>query len=198
MIRSEQGFNRSDVVVGTDCGAINNMVHANHYATNDTDAAAKTLNGGTDMELGMPLLLVHALMLSPIACTCTHFLSMFIYAHILTPLACVYVHAHALTRSLLLCAYAGEQIWSSIENGGKGDLKLAVLLGYTTEARVTESVSRILHLRFITGQFDPIEDQPCVTLLVRPLSASASSSAFVSAFAFLLVFLLPFLNACRC
>lgn len=119
------------------------------------------------------------------------------YAHTLTPLASVYVHAHTLTRSLLLCA-AGEQIWSSIENGGKGDLKLAVLLGYTTEARVTESVSRILHLRFITGQFDPIEDQPCVTLLVHPLFASASASAFVSAFAFLLVFLLPFLNTCRC
>jgi len=45
-------FQRPDVVVGTDCGAVNNMVNANHYASNDVDAAAKTLNGGTDMELG--------------------------------------------------------------------------------------------------------------------------------------------------
>ena len=45
-------FNRSDVVVGTDCGAINNMFQANHYATDPEDAAAKTINGGTDMELG--------------------------------------------------------------------------------------------------------------------------------------------------
>ena len=28
------------------------MVHSNHYAKDDLDAAAKTLNGGTDMELG--------------------------------------------------------------------------------------------------------------------------------------------------
>ena len=28
------------------------MVHANFYAKNDLDAAAKTLNGGTDLELG--------------------------------------------------------------------------------------------------------------------------------------------------
>ncbi len=29
-----------------------------------------------------------------------------------------------------------------------------------SQARIDESVSRILHLRFITGQFDPIQDQP--------------------------------------
>jgi hypothetical protein len=28
------------------------MVKANRYASSDLDAAAKTLNGGTDMELG--------------------------------------------------------------------------------------------------------------------------------------------------
>jgi hypothetical protein len=82
---------------------------------------------------------------------------------------------HTLKRSIL--SHAGEQIWSSIENGGKGDLKLAVELGYTTEARVTESVTRILHLRFITGQFDPIEDQPCVALLVHLLTLSKTSRA---------------------
>ena len=38
--------------MGTDCGAINNMVSQNHYAKNDVDAAAKTLNAGTDLELG--------------------------------------------------------------------------------------------------------------------------------------------------
>ena len=46
VIRSSAGFNRSDVVVGTDCGAVNNMVNANKYAKSDLDAAAKTLNGG--------------------------------------------------------------------------------------------------------------------------------------------------------
>ena len=51
VIRSSAGFNRSDVVVGTDCGAINNMVRANHYASSDLDAAAKTLNGGCDILL---------------------------------------------------------------------------------------------------------------------------------------------------
>ena len=45
-------FNRSNVVVGTDCGAINNMFQSNHYAANSEDAAAVVLNGGSDMELG--------------------------------------------------------------------------------------------------------------------------------------------------
>jgi beta-glucosidase-like glycosyl hydrolase len=45
-------WNRSDVVVGTDCGAISNMINANHYAKDGVDAAAKALNGGADMELG--------------------------------------------------------------------------------------------------------------------------------------------------
>ena len=26
-------FDRADVVVGTDCGAVNNMINANHYAS---------------------------------------------------------------------------------------------------------------------------------------------------------------------
>jgi len=46
----------------------------------------------------------------------------------------------------------GDQTWSSIANGGKGKLALAVSDKLVTEARVTESVERILHLRFITGQ----------------------------------------------
>lgn len=45
-------WNRSDVVVGTDCGAVSNMINANHYAKDDVDAAAKSLNGGSDLELG--------------------------------------------------------------------------------------------------------------------------------------------------
>ena len=105
VIRSAAGFNRSDVVVGTDCGAVNNMVDANHYAKSDLDAAAKTLNGGTDLELG-------------------------------------------------------DQTWSSIANGGKGKLAEAVAMKMATVERIDESVSRIMHLRFITGQFDPIEPPP--------------------------------------
>jgi len=45
-------WNRPDVVVGTDCGAVSNMIHANHYASSPEDAAAKSINSGTDMELG--------------------------------------------------------------------------------------------------------------------------------------------------
>ncbi len=36
-----QKWGRSDVLVGTDCGSIGNMVTGNHYARNNTDAAAK-------------------------------------------------------------------------------------------------------------------------------------------------------------
>jgi beta-glucosidase-like glycosyl hydrolase len=78
------------------------MVHANHYASSDMDAAAKTINGGTDLELG-------------------------------------------------------DTYWASKGNGGKGNLKAVVQAKTVTETRVDESVSRVLYLRFVTGQFDPIE-----------------------------------------
>ena len=45
-------WNRSDVVVGTDCGAIDNMINQNHYAKNGEDAASKAINSGADLELG--------------------------------------------------------------------------------------------------------------------------------------------------
>ena len=38
-------FGRPDVVMGTDCGAVDHMLNANHYAASATDAAAKTMNG---------------------------------------------------------------------------------------------------------------------------------------------------------
>lgn len=47
-------WNRSEVFVATDCGAINNMLHFNKYAANAAEAAAATLNGGTDLDLGDP------------------------------------------------------------------------------------------------------------------------------------------------
>ena len=119
VIRSKAGFNRSDVVVGTDCGAVNNMVHANHYASSDLDAAVKTLNGGTDMELG-------------------------------------------------------DQTWSSIANGGKGKLALAVAQKAVNVSRIDESVTRILHLRMITGQFDPIESQPYTKIGEEAINSTAS------------------------
>eukprot|EP00039_Didymoeca_costata_P030626 m.30608 g.30608 ORF g.30608 m.30608 type:complete len:811 (-) comp8218_c0_seq1:49-2481(-) len=117
VIRSKEGFNRPDVVVGTDCGAVNNMVHANHYAKDDLHAASETLNGGTDMELG-------------------------------------------------------DTTWTSIANGGKGMLLTALNQGLVNETRLNESVERILNLRFVTGQFDPIEDQPYTKIGAEAVNAS--------------------------
>lgn len=45
-------WGRNETLVATDCGAINNMVNGNHYAKNTTDAVAKAIKGGTNMELG--------------------------------------------------------------------------------------------------------------------------------------------------
>ena len=45
-------WNRSDVMVGTDCGAIDNMFKQNHYAKNSEDAVSKAINSGADLELG--------------------------------------------------------------------------------------------------------------------------------------------------
>ena len=54
----------------------------------------------------------------------------------------------------------GDQTWATIANGGKGKLAAAVAMKTATEERINQSVSRILHLRFVTGQFDPIAEQP--------------------------------------
>ena len=54
----------------------------------------------------------------------------------------------------------GDQTWATIANGGKGKLAAAVAMKTATEERIDQSVSRILHLRFVTGQFDPIAEQP--------------------------------------
>lgn len=48
----EQKWNRSDVVVVTDCGAINNMLICNDYAKSESDAARVTLLGGSHVDLG--------------------------------------------------------------------------------------------------------------------------------------------------
>eukprot|EP00005_Dracoamoeba_jomungandri_P000876 CAMPEP_0174251866 /NCGR_PEP_ID=MMETSP0439-20130205/1559_1 /TAXON_ID=0 /ORGANISM="Stereomyxa ramosa, Strain Chinc5" /LENGTH=746 /DNA_ID=CAMNT_0015332303 /DNA_START=231 /DNA_END=2471 /DNA_ORIENTATION=- len=46
-------FNRPNVVVASDCGAIGNMLTDDvKYAKNSSDAAAKALNGGCDLDLG--------------------------------------------------------------------------------------------------------------------------------------------------
>eukprot|EP00697_Spironema_sp_BW2_P017465 gnl/Spiro4/9155_TR4822_c0_g1_i1.p1 gnl/Spiro4/9155_TR4822_c0_g1~~gnl/Spiro4/9155_TR4822_c0_g1_i1.p1 ORF type:complete len:824 (-),score=178.02 gnl/Spiro4/9155_TR4822_c0_g1_i1:109-2538(-) len=46
-------FGRPEVVVASDCGAIGNMLSDDViYAKNDSDAAAKALNGGCDLDLG--------------------------------------------------------------------------------------------------------------------------------------------------
>ena len=47
-------YNRSDVVVGTDCLALSHMVDNNHYASDPTDATVKSLLGGNDKEIGTP------------------------------------------------------------------------------------------------------------------------------------------------
>lgn len=112
-------FGRPEVVVGTDCGAVQNMYQANHYAKDASDAAAKTLNGGCDMELG-------------------------------------------------------DQVWSPKANGGSGLLAPEVAKGTVTEARIDESVARILGLRFITGQFDPVEGQPYTQIGAEAVNSTAS------------------------
>jgi hypothetical protein len=96
------------------------MVAYNKYASSGLDAAAKTINGGTDLELG-------------------------------------------------------DWFWSPAANGGKGDLNAAVTQAKTvTEKRVDESVSRVLYLRMVTGQFDPIEDQPYTKIGAEAVNSTAA------------------------
>eukprot|EP01113_Clastostelium_recurvatum_P036756 TRINITY_DN5293_c0_g1_i5.p1 TRINITY_DN5293_c0_g1~~TRINITY_DN5293_c0_g1_i5.p1 ORF type:complete len:548 (+),score=129.93 TRINITY_DN5293_c0_g1_i5:1075-2718(+) len=45
-------WQRPDVLVATDCGAVGNMVSGNKYAKSNADAAAKAINGGSDVNLG--------------------------------------------------------------------------------------------------------------------------------------------------
>lgn len=51
VIRSAQGWNRSDAVIESDCSAVANMV-TNGYASDGVDASAKALNAGMDLYGG--------------------------------------------------------------------------------------------------------------------------------------------------
>ncbi|EGD78599.1 hypothetical protein PTSG_01576 [Salpingoeca rosetta] len=97
-------WKRDMVTIGTDCGAIANMVNANKYARDPVDAVAKTLNGGADMELGE-----------------TYFTT-------------------------------------------NGYLEQAVQQNRTTINTVNNAVRRVLYIRFITGQFDPIDATPYTSI----------------------------------
>ena len=43
-------WGRPDATHTSDCGAVSNMAHENHYAANETFAAAAFLNGGADLN----------------------------------------------------------------------------------------------------------------------------------------------------
>lgn len=43
-----QYWNRPDAYHTSDCGAVSNMAHENHYAANETYAAADALNAGME------------------------------------------------------------------------------------------------------------------------------------------------------
>ena len=67
----------------------------------------------------------------------------------------------------------GDQTWSSIANGGKGKLAEAVLAKTANVSRIDESVARIMHLRMITGQFDPIKNQPYTSIGDESINSTA-------------------------
>jgi beta-glucosidase len=46
-----EAWNRSDVIVGTNCEAINDSLYYQQYASDVTDAAVKAIDGGTDLDL---------------------------------------------------------------------------------------------------------------------------------------------------
>eukprot|EP01047_Picozoa_sp_COSAG01_P003233 COSAG01_NODE_94_length_26962_cov_9.110933_17_plen_164_part_00 len=140
VIRSPAGFNRSDVVVGTDCG-----VPSTTWSMQTTTPRA-TSTQLRKRSTEAPTWSWATRRVSGAFPSCTQ---------------------PVLTEICLCCArscYATEDgnapAGSSIADGGKGKLALAVAAKTVTEARISESVSRILHLRFITGQFDPIAAQP--------------------------------------
>ena len=105
LVRKKWG--RDDVMIVSDCGAINNMLTDDvKYASNESDAAAKAMNGGCDVDLG-------------------------------------------------------DNLYPPRENGGSGALYNATTkYGLVREETIDVAVSRVLEKRFLTGQFDPLEDQP--------------------------------------
>lgn len=58
------------------------------------------------------------------------------------------------------------QVWSPKQNGGEAELEACVNESKTVDtARVDLSVRRALNLRFLTGQFDPLDQQPFVLVV---------------------------------
>jgi beta-glucosidase-like glycosyl hydrolase len=45
-------WRRPDAIVTSDCGALSNMVGANHYAKDNAHAASESLNAGCDIDMG--------------------------------------------------------------------------------------------------------------------------------------------------
>ena len=114
-------FHRPDAVVGTDCGAVDHMVHINKYAKTEIDAASDTLFGGADLELG-------------------------------------------------------DQYWSPKELGGKGLLEQLLSQNRSTvQPAVDLALSRILAVRFKTGQFDDLADQPYTKIGKEVVNSTAHS-----------------------
>lgn len=112
-------FGRPDVVVGTDCGAVNNMVYGNQYASSSEDAAQKACNGGSDMELG-------------------------------------------------------DSLWAPKAAGGQDLLNQAIKDNLVTSDRLDESVRRILNVRFLTGSFDPLVNQPYTKIGAEAVNSTAA------------------------
>ena len=52
MVREVWGM--PDTLIVTDCEAVSSMYEHNHYAKNDADATAKSINAGVDLNTGYP------------------------------------------------------------------------------------------------------------------------------------------------
>lgn len=154
-------WNRSDVVVYTDCGAIGNMVDYNHYASNNADAAAKALNGGADVDLGDRCVKFQAtfsyfLLCLPFALFST---SLVFFAILLVSFSCSHVSC---------CSF-----FPPAENGGNGALLDALNQNLTSEAAIDLAVTRLLTARFETGLFDPLDDQVYTLLGAEVINSTA-------------------------
>ena len=138
------------------------------YASSFSDAAAKTVNGGNDLELGdqvwAPLVRI---LLTP------------------TP-APIMVKFE---KPTLKCAVGPVATAVSPNtnqpclqvNGGMGLLQECVEHHTVNESRVDESVRRALNLRFITGQFDPLDDQPYAKIGIEAINTTHTQQLVLEA-----------------
>ncbi len=87
-------------------------------------------------------------------------------------------NAHHYVANVTQGAAAGLNAGADVDCGSAfpGQLALAIELGYTTESALDASLTRTITLQMLAGRFDPVEDQPYMSVPFEALGSAANEA----------------------